>query len=102
MPEMDGWEVIRRIGADPTIQSVPVMLVSAQDPHDELPTSDCLVAAMDGGLAISTLLECSLALSELLLRPASLRDRTASQGDGNPWVPRGTDQRPETASVSMS
>lgn len=102
MPDVDGWEVMRRISRDPTIECVPVLLVSAQDPADEPPTSDCLVVAIDGGLGISRLLECSLALSELLLMPAGWRDRTASERDGSLWVRRGMDRQAETASAPTS
>lgn len=43
MPEMDGYEVLRRIKADPKIRNVPVIIVSA---HDEI---DRIVAGIELG-----------------------------------------------------
>ncbi|MBI3038909.1 response regulator [bacterium] len=37
MPEMDGFEVIERLKADPTTKSIPIILLSvlSEDPEDE-------------------------------------------------------------------
>ena len=67
MPEMDGWELFERIAEDETVRDVPTFFVSAQDPTDQLPVSDFLVATVGNGLSPSTLLRCSLELSGLLL-----------------------------------
>lgn len=69
MPELDGWQVLESMAQDDGIADVPTFLVSAQDPGDELPASEFLLAAMDGGLSPSKLLRCSLKISELLLQP---------------------------------
>ena len=67
MPEIDGWELFDRMGQDEAVQDVPTFFVSAQDPADQLPVSDYLVAAVGSGLSPSMLLRCSLELSGLLL-----------------------------------
>ena len=36
MPEMDGFEVCRRLKADPTTKSIPVIMVSARDAVDDV------------------------------------------------------------------
>jgi len=70
MPGMDGWQVLERLHHQDGVSSCPpVILVSGQDPVDQPPESQLLLTTMDGGLSISKLLRCSLALSELLLRP---------------------------------
>jgi len=69
MPDMDGWQVLKAIGQDEKIGEVPTLVVSAQDPADQPPTSGFLLAAMDKGLSLSKLLNCSLEISAFLLKP---------------------------------
>lgn len=45
MPEMNGYEVTRRIRENPTVQHVPIILVTA---HSELPESAAAAANADG------------------------------------------------------
>ena len=35
LPKMEGWEMVRRIKADPQTAHVPVIVVSARRPQDE-------------------------------------------------------------------
>jgi CheY-like chemotaxis protein len=71
MPDMDGWQVLKRKGQDEAIKDIPVILVSAEDMANQPPQSKALVAAMGRGFSISKLLNCSLQLSYLLLSPDS-------------------------------
>jgi len=71
MPDMDGWQVLKRKGQDDSIQNIPVILVSAQDPVEQPVRSQALSLAMGAGLSLNQLLRCSLGLSELLLSPES-------------------------------
>jgi CheY-like chemotaxis protein len=69
MPDMDGWQVLEHTSRDEMIRSIPVILVSAQDPTERPPMSNVLLATMDRGLPISKLLDCTLKISALLLKP---------------------------------
>jgi signal transduction histidine kinase/CheY-like chemotaxis protein len=69
MPDMDGKQVLESMVQDEGIENVPTFFVSAQDPADQPPVSDFLITAMDGGLSLSKLLRCSMAISALLLEP---------------------------------
>ena len=69
MPDMDGWQVLASMVQDEGIENVPTFFVSAQDSADQPPVSEFLITTMDGGLSLSKLLRCSLAISSLLLEP---------------------------------
>jgi len=69
MPDMNGWQVLECKSQDEAIRNVPVVLVSARDPVAEPIASQLLLVTMNGGLALSKLLHCSLELSKLLFKP---------------------------------
>jgi CheY-like chemotaxis protein len=69
MDDMDGWEVIRRMQTDGSVPAVPTVFLSAQDPADAPLRSEFLLVAVDGGLPLGKLLQCSLDVSEALLSP---------------------------------
>lgn len=72
MPGMDGWQVLKAIRQDKNIGEVPTLVVSAQDPRGKPPSSAYLIATMDKELSLSKLLNCSLDLSALLLKPEGI------------------------------
>ena len=74
MPEVDGWQVLERMGDDPRIGQVPVFLVSARDPADSPPGTPELLVSIDPEMSINKLLRCSLAISSLLLQPEGKPD----------------------------
>ena len=76
MDDMDGWQVLGSMRRDERIEDVPTFLVSAQDPADQPPMSQLLLATIDEGLSLSKLLRCSLELSTLLLKPGPGLDPT--------------------------
>jgi len=76
MPEIDGWQVLESMKADPQIPEAPTFLVSAQDPAQQPATSKFLLATMDEGLPLSKLLVGVLQMSALLLRPEAELDST--------------------------
>lgn len=78
MPEMNGWQLLAIKEERQAIRDIPVVLVSAQDPREQLPASQLLLATMDDGLSLSALLRCSLGVSALLLKP----DQEPGQGPG--------------------
>jgi CheY-like chemotaxis protein len=69
MPDMDGRQVIECMYTDEEIAAVPTFIVSAQDPAEQEPTSDFLVATTGHALSLKTLLRCSLEISRLMLKP---------------------------------
>ena len=74
MPGVDGWQVLEAMARDDETPSVPTYFVSAQDPWDQPPRSSFLLATTGDGLSLNQLLRCSLALSDLLLRPEDTLD----------------------------
>jgi signal transduction histidine kinase/CheY-like chemotaxis protein len=69
MPAMDGWEVLEAVRSEDEMRDIPVFFVSAQDPADEPPATDFLLATTAEGLSLSRLLRCALEIGELLLKP---------------------------------
>jgi len=67
LPEMTGWDVLALKEQDATIRDIPVILVSAQDPDLEPMRSSMIVATSEHGLSVPSLIQCSLALSHLML-----------------------------------
>jgi adenylate cyclase len=66
MPEMDGFQFLAAKSADPTLQSVPVVVVSARDPAGQPILSPALAVTRAGGLSSTQLLDCITALSRIL------------------------------------
>ncbi|MBN1812812.1 MAG: response regulator [Anaerolineae bacterium] len=88
MPGMDGWQVLEYVTSHEEIPSVPTFFVSGQDPRDQPPRSDFLLAAVDGGLSLNNLLRCSLEISNLLLQPEeALGPALERTGEGAPVLP---------------
>lgn len=74
MPEMNGWQVLEAMAADAGMPKVPTYFVSAQDPYERPPHSSFMTVAAKGGLSLTQLLRCSLAVSSLLLQPEGRSD----------------------------
>ena len=70
MPEIDGWEFLRRKRDLPSRRDVPVILVTAQDPSDRPTVSDSLTLTFQDGIGIGRILLTSLAFSSILLSPS--------------------------------
>jgi CheY-like chemotaxis protein len=69
MPDMDGWQVLEAVREDGALADVPTLFVSAQDPAEHTPSSRFLLATMGEGLSLRKLLDCTLDVSALLLKP---------------------------------
>jgi CheY-like chemotaxis protein len=69
MPGMDGWQVLERLRIDGESPGAPVFFLSAQDVSEQPLSSNCLIASIDRGLSIESILRCSLEVSALLLSP---------------------------------
>ena len=77
MPGMDGYEVLRVKSADPTIEQIPTIVVSARDPAGELVASSMLTVTRSGGLSARELLACISAISEILVpHPKTAKQQT--------------------------
>ena len=66
MPEVDGFQVLRAKSQDPSIQEIPVVVISSRDPSGEPIASDTLTVTRSGGLPVRDLLACIQAVSEIL------------------------------------
>ena len=69
LPDIDGWQVLEAKAQDRTMQGIPIVIISAQDPHSQPVSSPLVLGAMGGGLSVSKLLRCSRELASLLLQP---------------------------------
>lgn len=76
MPQLDGWQLLRRKEALATANVTRVAIVSAQDPSSEPPSGDLLVAALGRSLAAEQLLAASLMLAQFFLQPVHRPDPT--------------------------
>lgn len=79
LPGMSGWDVLRQLRQDERTRFIPVVMVSAQDPLCEPPRSECLVAAVGGGLSVKQMVRSTLALSNLLLASGDGVDPTLAR-----------------------
>ena len=66
MPNMDGLQVLREKNKDPTIQDIPVVIISARDPFGEPIVSNEMTVTCGGGLSVRNLWACVQAVSEVL------------------------------------
>jgi CheY-like chemotaxis protein len=69
MAGMDGWQVLEHMNQQEATREIPVIVVSAQDPHTALPATPYLVATCGDGLSVGKLLRCSLNFSSVMLGP---------------------------------
>lgn len=69
MPDIDGWQVLECIRKDDSIDAVPVVFLSGQDPAEQPMASEVLMTTIGGGLSPNQLLSCALELPALLTHP---------------------------------
>ena len=75
MPDMDGFEVLRVKREDPSIQDIPVVVISSRDPVGHPIVSDRLTVAKSGGLSAFDVLACTRAVTEILAPVGQLAGR---------------------------
>jgi len=68
---MDGWEVLARKEEDEMLRTIPVVMVSAQDPNDEPLRCQMVCATMGDGLTLDQVIACTLEFSKAMLGTAS-------------------------------
>jgi signal transduction histidine kinase/CheY-like chemotaxis protein len=69
LPDVDGWQVLEAKEQEQAIRDIPVILVSAQDPTDRPLSSEGLLLTMGDGLPLAKVLEGTIAMSALMLKP---------------------------------
>jgi signal transduction histidine kinase/CheY-like chemotaxis protein len=60
LPDTDGWHLLEQIRHDPELTGIPVILVSAHDPVDELPKSQLMVFARGDGIPFDEFIHYAL------------------------------------------
>jgi signal transduction histidine kinase/CheY-like chemotaxis protein len=66
MPGMDGFQVLEEKSQDPSIQDIPVVVVSSRDPSGQPIVTSSLSVTRSGGLSVRDLLACIQATSRIL------------------------------------
>lgn len=89
MPEMDGFEFLAAKSSDPTLQNIPVILISARDPSDQPIVSRALSVRRAGGLSVQDLIASIEALTVILGRTSFGRLRELSADPTPPAASRG-------------
>ena len=56
MPEMDGYQLIAEMKADPALRDIPIVVTSARDPSSQPTVSKSLAVLRGGGISIAQLL----------------------------------------------
>ncbi|MDX1524222.1 MAG: ATP-binding protein, partial [Anaerolineae bacterium] len=75
MPDMSGWQVLaQKKMKEEAVANIPVIMVTAEDPAQQLVNSEVLLTTTAQGLSITQVLQCSLQFSKLLLHPIQVLD----------------------------
>jgi DNA-binding response OmpR family regulator len=69
LAQESGWSLLTRLRQAENLCSVPVIIVSAQDPADQPTNSDLLVVTIGEGITPTRLLRCIQQASATLLAP---------------------------------
>lgn len=75
MPEVDGFAVLTQKDADPSICSIPVMIISAIDLRYNPLQTRLIVGMMADGIGPAKLVSCAIGLSEMLLKSEMMLDQ---------------------------
>ncbi len=60
LPDTDGWHLMEQINKDPQISEIPVILISAHDPVEELPKSKLMLFAHGDGISLDEFIHYAL------------------------------------------
>lgn len=67
LPDQDGYTILRYKNMDPSLQQIPVVIISARDPLGGPVVTGRLRVEMVGGLSLHDIAECATALTAALL-----------------------------------
>ena len=67
LPYLNGWQVLEQKQRDVRLQSIPVILVTSQDPADRPPATPVMMVGIGEQLSFEQTVRCALGVSELLL-----------------------------------
>ena len=85
MPNMDGFELLQVREADPLIQDIPIVVITALDPTAQPIVSSSLAVTQGQGLSVPQFLNCVEGLSRLLA--AGVGRNARSERRGQPEAP---------------
>ncbi len=80
MPEMDGFQLLAAMNADPNRRDMPTVVISARDPAGQPIISNALAVTRSGGLSVPQLLALTEAITRYL-SPVSEPRNPASTGE---------------------
>ena len=60
LPDTDGWHLMEEINKDAQISEIPIILISAHDPMEELPKSKLMLFARGDGIALDEFIHYAL------------------------------------------
>ncbi len=80
MPEMDGFQLLAAMNAEPGLSDIPTVVISARDPTGQPVISNALAVARGGGLSVPQLLALTEAITSCL-SPVSQPTNPASTGE---------------------
>ncbi len=66
LPEMDGFQVLREKERDPAISTIPVIVISSNDPAGVPIVSNQFSVRRSNGMSVKEFLECLVAIIETL------------------------------------
>lgn len=81
MPDKDGFAVLEAKAQDPTIRTIPVIIISARDPQREPTVSKTLEVTRPGGLSARDLMRTLEALTQTLQPRFGAQDRPERTGE---------------------
>jgi signal transduction histidine kinase/CheY-like chemotaxis protein len=66
MPNMDGFQLLRKHNADPQLRDIPVIILSARDAFGNPIVTPSITISRKGGISVHDLMQCIRAVSQIL------------------------------------
>lgn len=84
MPNMDGFQLLRKRNEDPLLRDIPLIITSALDSSGHPIVTPSIMISRKGGISVHALMECVQAVTQILAlpnQPAGLMSRGAPPGE---------------------